>query len=40
MTIAAMGQVRDLGRLPRLEHLDRESLATAFAANFRIGDFV
>lgn len=28
-----------LGRLPRLDPLNRESLAGAFAANFRAGDF-
>jgi dethiobiotin synthetase len=28
-----------LGRLPRLDPLSRESLAAAFAANFRLGDF-
>ena len=38
-TIATMGKVRRLGRLPRLGSLDRESLASAFAAHFRIEDF-
>jgi dethiobiotin synthetase len=33
-TIAAMGQVRRLGRLPLLPVLDRDSLAAAFAAAF------
>ena len=39
-TIAALGNVERLGRLPHLDTLDAESLAAAFAANFRIGDFV
>ncbi len=39
MTICAMGEVKQLGRLPRLETLDRASLADAFAANFAIEDF-
>lgn len=39
-TIAAMGKVRRLGRLPLLPSLDRATLAQAFAANFRAGDFV
>lgn len=38
-TIAAMGNVRRLGRLPRLAPLTRDSLAAAFAANFRLEDF-
>jgi len=38
-TIAAMGQVKRLGRLPRLARLDAQSLAIAFAANFRLSDF-
>ena len=38
-TIAAMGRVRRLGRLPLLADLTRESLAKAFAENFRPGDF-
>ena len=38
-TIAAMGGVRRLGRLPWLDPLDRDALARAFAAHFRIGDF-
>jgi dethiobiotin synthetase len=28
-----------LGRLPRLEPLTRDTLAAAFAANFRLDDF-
>lgn len=39
-TIAALGQVRRLGRLPWLDPLDAASLATAFAAHFRLADFV
>jgi dethiobiotin synthetase len=38
-TIAALGDVKRLGRLPHLDGLDAESLAAAFAANFRDGDF-
>lgn len=38
-TIAAMGGVKRLGRLPRLEPLNRETLAAAFAANFDVADF-
>jgi len=38
-TIAAMGGVRRLGRLPMLPVLTREKLAQAFAANFRLADF-
>jgi dethiobiotin synthetase len=38
-TICAMGQVRRLGRLPRLASLKPETLAEAFAENFRIEDF-
>jgi len=38
-TIAAMGGVKRLGRLPWLAPLDRDTLARAFAANFRIEDF-
>jgi len=38
-TIAAMGNVRRLGRLPLLDHLTPESLAKAFAAHFRLEDF-
>lgn len=39
-TIAEMGGVRRLGRLPLLEPLDRASLAEAFAVNFAVGDFL
>ena len=38
-TIAALAGVKRLGRLPRLDPLDAPTLAQAFAANFRIGDF-
>ena len=38
-TIAAMGRVRRLGRLPLLPQLTTETLAAAFAANFRLADF-
>jgi dethiobiotin synthetase len=38
-TIAAMGQVPCLGRLPLLPELTAPVLAAAFAANFRIADF-
>jgi len=38
-TIAEMGKVRRLGRLPLLASLAPETLAAAFAANFRIEDF-
>jgi dethiobiotin synthetase len=38
-TIAALGGVRRLGRLPRLDPLTRDTLAAAFAAHFAIGDF-
>ena len=38
-TIAAMGGVRRLGRLPLLANLNHASLATAFATNFRTSDF-
>ena len=38
-TICAMGGVRRLGRLPRLEKLDRESLARAFHDNFDMAEF-
>lgn len=37
--IPALSGCRRLGRLPRLDPLDRDSLAAAFAANFNIGDF-
>jgi dethiobiotin synthetase len=38
-TISAIGKVRRLGRLPMLDTLDRDALARAFAAHFRISDF-
>jgi dethiobiotin synthetase len=38
-TIAAMGQVKRLGRLPRLPTLDARTLADAFTANFRVEAF-
>jgi len=38
-TIAQMGRVRCLGRLPMLERLDRAGLCAAFAQNFNIEDF-
>ena len=38
-TITAMGGVRRLGRLPRLDPLTPEALRGAFAANFRLEDF-
>ncbi|MEO6092944.1 MAG: dethiobiotin synthase [Novosphingobium sp.] len=38
-TIAEMGRVKRLGRLPLLPLLDRAALAEAFAQNFRIADF-
>ncbi|MGS1018214.1 dethiobiotin synthase [Allosphingosinicella humi] len=37
--IAAMGGVKRLGRLPRLDPLDQASLAAAFHTHFRIEDF-
>jgi dethiobiotin synthetase len=39
-TICEMGCVRRLGRLPRLHPLDPTSLREAFAANFRVADFL
>jgi dethiobiotin synthetase len=39
-TIAAIGQVRRLGRLPWLDPLDAGTLAAAFAAGFALEDFV
>jgi dethiobiotin synthetase len=39
-TIAEMGEVRSLGRLPFVDPLDSRSLAGAFAANFRREDFL
>lgn len=38
-TICAMGKVRRLGRLPRLDPLTPDTLSAAFAANFRLEDF-
>lgn len=38
-TIATMGKVRRLGRLPLLDRLDGTSLAAAFSAAFRLEDF-
>jgi dethiobiotin synthetase len=38
-TIARLGAVRRLGRLPRLDPLDADSLTSAFARHFRIEDF-
>ena len=38
-TICAMVDVKRLGRLPRIDPLDGERLAAAFAANFDIRDF-
>jgi dethiobiotin synthetase len=38
-TIAEMGRVKRLGRLPRIARLDAQALAIAFAANFRREDF-
>lgn len=38
-TIAAMGRVKRLGRLPLLDPLDPTTLAAAFAANFDVADF-
>ncbi len=38
-TVARLGGLRRLGRLPRIDPLDADGLARAFAAGFRIGDF-
>ena len=38
-TIAEIGRVRNLGRLPFLDRLDTPSLAAAFSANFSLEDF-
>jgi dethiobiotin synthetase len=38
-TICEIGQARRLGRLPRLEPLERASLARAFSENFKIEDY-
>ncbi len=37
--IVQMGEVKRLGRLPRLDPLDSSSLAAAFADNFDVSDF-
>ncbi|AWC24418.1 ATP-dependent dethiobiotin synthetase BioD [Aminobacter sp. MSH1] len=39
-TIAEMGKVRVLGRLPRLDQLTPETLAEAMRANFKTADFL
>ncbi len=38
-TITTIGKVHRLGRLPHLDPLDPATLAAAFAAHFRTGDF-
>ncbi|MDB5708374.1 MAG: ATP-dependent dethiobiotin synthetase BioD [Sphingomonas bacterium] len=38
-TIARLGGVKRLGRLPRLDPLDADTLAAAFAAHFDLDDF-
>lgn len=38
-TIAHLGRVKRLGRLPRLDPLNADTLAAAFAAQFDLGDF-
>ena len=38
-TICALGKARRLGRLPVLAQVTHETLAAAFAANFRVEDF-
>ncbi len=38
-TVTTIGRVPRLGRLPRLDPLDPATLAAAFAAHFRTGDF-
>ena len=38
-TIARLGQVKRLGRLPRLDPLDAGTLAAAFVAHFDLDDF-
>ena len=38
-TIATIGGVKRLGRLPWIDPLDRDTLAEAFATHFRIADF-
>ena len=37
--MAGRDAVKRLGRLPRLDPLDADTLANAFAMQFRIGDF-
>lgn len=37
--IAEIGKVRHLGRLPRLDRVERESLSEAFRQNFNLADF-
>ena len=39
-TIAEMGGVRRLGRLPIVDPLDSEPVRSAFAANFEVADFL
>jgi dethiobiotin synthetase len=39
-TICALSKVKHLGRLPRLNPLNRDTLAAAFAANFTLSDFL
>ena len=39
-TIVTMGGTRRLGRLPHLDELSPASLSAAFAANFRISEFI
>jgi dethiobiotin synthetase len=38
-TICAVGGVKRLGRLPRLDPLNRETLAAAFSSHFSLADF-
>ena len=38
-TICDLGNVQNLGRLPRLDPLNGVTLRAAFAANFRLEDF-
>ncbi|RVQ66025.1 ATP-dependent dethiobiotin synthetase BioD [Croceicoccus ponticola] len=37
--VCELGRVKRLGRLPRVDSLDRVTLARAFADNFTVGDF-
>lgn len=39
MTISNIAGVKRLGRLPRLDQLNPDSLRAAFLANFRVEDF-